>query len=75
VTYAYTRRVPSGSVRLPARVDASLLASGGWPVETAPVCYVCGPTGFVELVARLLVDQGHPSLNVKTERFGPTGRQ
>jgi ferredoxin-NADP reductase len=35
--------------------------------------YVCGPTGFVEHVAGLLVDLGHDPHTVKTERFGPTG--
>jgi ferredoxin-NADP reductase len=31
---------------------------------------VCGPTGFVEAVARALVDLGHDPQSVKTERFG-----
>jgi ferredoxin-NADP reductase len=34
---------------------------------------VCGPTGFVEAVADLLVDQGHAPKRIKTERFGPSG--
>jgi ferredoxin-NADP reductase len=38
-----------------------------------PLLYVCGPTGFVEHVAGLLVDLGHDPHTVKTERFGPTG--
>jgi ferredoxin-NADP reductase len=38
-----------------------------------PLLYVCGPTGFVEHVAGLLVDLGHDPHTVKTERFGPSG--
>ncbi|HTF10482.1 MAG TPA: oxidoreductase, partial [Asanoa sp.] len=34
---------------------------------------VCGPTGFVETVANILVAQGHEPRKVKTERFGPSG--
>jgi ferredoxin-NADP reductase len=32
--------------------------------------FVCGPTGFVEAVADILVELGHSSGSVKTERFG-----
>jgi ferredoxin-NADP reductase len=34
---------------------------------------VCGPTGFVEAAADLLVAAGYPAGAVKTERFGPSG--
>jgi ferredoxin-NADP reductase len=34
---------------------------------------VCGPTGFVEAVANILIDLGHDPRRIKTERFGPTG--
>jgi ferredoxin-NADP reductase len=36
---------------------------------------VCGPTGFVETAANLLVGAGHDPGSIKTERFGPTGDQ
>ena len=55
------------------RVDAALLTDTGWPSSVSPRCYVCGPDSFVEAVANALVDMGHDPLNVKTERFGPTG--
>jgi ferredoxin-NADP reductase len=71
--YAYTREAPPEAPRPPGRLDGALLAEAGWPVEFAPACYVCGPTGIVEAVADLLVDLGHPAARVKTERFGPTG--
>ncbi|MDT7645747.1 MAG: hypothetical protein QOC75_2747, partial [Pseudonocardiales bacterium] len=38
-----------------------------------PSCYVCGPTGFVETTADLLVELGHDPGRIRTERFGPTG--
>jgi ferredoxin-NADP reductase len=38
-----------------------------------PRVYVCGPTGFVEVVANTLVDLGHSPASIRTERFGPTG--
>ena len=54
------------------RVDADMLAALGPPPDAAPRVYVCGPTGFVEHVAELLVAAGHDPLRVATERFGPT---
>jgi len=73
LTYAFTRSAPPGWERPPGRVDAALLADSTWPAEWAPTCYVCGPTGFVESVADLLVEAGHDPARVRTERFGPTG--
>lgn len=73
LTYAFTRSVPPGWNRPPGRVDAALLADCTWPAELLPTCYVCGPTGFVETVADLLVGAGHDPARVRTERFGPTG--
>lgn len=35
-----------------------------------PRTYVCGPTGFVEAAAKLLVALGLPTHTIKTERFG-----
>jgi ferredoxin-NADP reductase len=34
---------------------------------------VCGPTGFVEEAAHLLLSLGHSPDDIKTERFGPSG--
>jgi ferredoxin-NADP reductase len=36
--------------------------------------FVCGPDGFVETAAELLVQAGQPRDTIRTERFGPTGR-
>jgi ferredoxin-NADP reductase len=73
LTYAFTRAGPPGWGRPPGRVDAALVAENTWPAELSPTCYVCGPTGFVESVADLLVAAGHDPARVRTERFGPTG--
>jgi ferredoxin-NADP reductase len=72
VSYVYTREAPPEWPRPPGRLDAVRLAEGGWPVEFTPACFVCGPTGFVEAAADLLVAAGHPAAKIKTERFGPT---
>ena len=41
--------------------------------EPGAFAFVCGPTGFVEAVAELLVGLGLDPARVRTERFGPTG--
>jgi ferredoxin-NADP reductase len=54
-------------------VDAALVSEVTWPADREPTCYVCGPTGFVETIADLLVAAGHDPARIRTERFGPTG--
>ncbi|MGN9769095.1 ferredoxin reductase [Micromonospora sp. SD12] len=73
VAYVYTREAPQGWRGEPHRIGLADVNSHGWPPELEPLCYVCGPTGFVETAADLLVGLGHQSRRVKTERFGPTG--
>jgi ferredoxin-NADP reductase len=73
VAYAYSREVPPEWSSPPSRVDARLIAAAGWPPDLQPGCFVCGPTGFVETVANLLVERGHPAERIRTERFGPSG--
>ena len=73
VAVVYTRTAPAGWTRPVGRLDARLLGESGWPPDFAPSCYVCGPTGFVEAVADLLVSAGHAPERIKTERFGPSG--
>jgi ferredoxin-NADP reductase len=73
VDLVYTRHAPEGWEGPVGRLDRARLATLAWPPAAAPACFVCGPTGFVEAVADLLVDQGYPSERIKTERFGPTG--
>lgn len=73
VTYVYTREVPDGWPAPPGRLGVSTLNSFGWPADLEPACFVCGPTGFVETVADILVALGHQPRRIRTERFGPTG--
>ena len=71
--YAYTRAAPAGSSRPAGRISEAVLEEAGWPPGRRPAVFVCGPTGFVETAADLLVKLGHQPGKIKTERFGPTG--
>jgi ferredoxin-NADP reductase len=55
------------------RIDRAFLDEIIPPPGHRPLVYVCGPTSFVEDIARALVDMGHDPGRVKTERFGATG--
>lgn len=70
VDWAYSRSAPAGSARPAGRVDAETIESSVIPSSENPSVYVCGPTGFVEAVADLLVAAGHPPDRIRTERFG-----
>ncbi|MER5213009.1 ferredoxin reductase [Streptomyces sp. NPDC002838] len=72
-TYLYTRAAPPQWPRPAGRLTAADLSRAGWPPEFEPTCYVCGPTGFVETAADLLVALGHAPDRIRTERFGPSG--
>jgi ferredoxin-NADP reductase len=72
IRWTYTRSASSDPDGWSGRVSASMLAELGPPPEAAPRVFVCGPTGFVEHAATLLVDAGHDPLRIRTERFGPT---
>jgi ferredoxin-NADP reductase len=69
----HTRRTPDGDPRPVGRLQESDLDAAGWRPEDGPTCYVCGPTGFVEVAADLLVGMGHAADHIRTERFGPSG--
>jgi ferredoxin-NADP reductase len=73
VTFLYTRGAPEGWPRRPGRLAAPDLAATAWPPSAGPTTYVCGPTGFVEHAADLLVALGQDPDRIRTERFGPTG--
>ena len=79
VAYSFTRR-PSPDWRGYARrIDAAMLADCLATLDglncgpAAPLCYACGPTGFVEAAADSLLSVGIPEGSIRTERFGPTG--
>ena len=73
LTVVWTREAPAGADRPPGRLDAGLLAAATVPAADRPVCFVCGPNGFVEAAASMLVAAGHEPAQVRTERFGPSG--
>jgi ferredoxin-NADP reductase len=72
IVNALTRDQPEGWIGHRGRIDKALLAEG-FPPDQDPKIYVCGPTSFVEDIAKFLVELGHDPFAVKTERFGPSG--
>ena len=73
IVHTLTRTQPPDWTGYRRRVDAEMLAEVAQAPAEQPLCFVCGPTGFVESVASALVELGHEPRRVKTERFGPTG--
>ena len=73
VTLTYTRAAPPGWTGPTGRVNAELLAAHAVPVDRRPNVLVCGPTAFVEVVARGLLELGHDPSRIKTERYGGMG--
>jgi ferredoxin-NADP reductase len=67
VSYLHTR------TRDGHRLDAAALAKVAFSPRENPAIFVCGPSGFVEAAAGLLVAAGHAPGSVRTERFGATG--
>lgn len=74
VAYTYTRSQPPGWSGYHRRVDASLLSEIAPSPELNPLTYICGPTALVETAASGMVALGYDARQIKTERFGPTGR-
>jgi ferredoxin-NADP reductase len=74
VRLTLTREQPEGWRGYRRRIDEELLREVSWPPDDRPLAYVCGPTAFVEVAATVLVQLGHETGRIKTERFGPTGR-
>jgi ferredoxin-NADP reductase len=72
VRYTLTREQPPGWTGWAGRVSIEMLRDVG-AAAGEPRTFVCGPTGFVEHVADLLVQLGRDPHAIKTERFGPTG--
>ncbi|MGC0369542.1 hypothetical protein [Microbacterium sp. SLBN-111] len=70
VDLVYTRVAPPEASVPPGRLTADRLRDAVVPAEQDPRVYVCGPTPFVEAVARWLQDAGHRPGDIRTERFG-----
>jgi ferredoxin-NADP reductase len=73
VRYTLTREQPREWAGWAGRVNAEMLRELGADRPEPLRVFVCGPTGFVEHVADLLVQLGRDPHAIKTERFGPTG--
>jgi ferredoxin-NADP reductase len=71
-TLAYTRSAPPGWGGHSGRIDAALVAAAADGFTSGPA-FVCGSNGFVESASQLLLAAGFPALEVRTERFGPSG--
>jgi ferredoxin-NADP reductase len=74
VVNTLTREQPPGWIGYKRRIDRAMLQAVGFAPNTRPRIFVCGPTALVEQAAGDLRDQGHATVSIKTERFGPTGR-
>ncbi|MFJ2399489.1 FAD-binding oxidoreductase [Streptomyces sp. NPDC087843] len=70
VRLVYTRLNPPNGPRPPGRVAPADLDQAVPDLAPNSPVYVCGPTGFVEAVANLLVDMGRDPATIRTERFG-----
>jgi ferredoxin-NADP reductase len=70
VDYVYTREAPVGWPTPAGRLTRERLRGSVLRPESSPRVYVCGPTPFVEAVANWLVELGHATTNIRTERFG-----
>lgn len=74
VAFAFTRQTPAGWTGYRRRIDPAMLSEVMKPLGKTVRTYVCGPTLLVEAVADALVQMGLPPQQIRTERFGPTGK-
>ena len=73
IDIAYTREAPAGWAAPSGAWTPGACSTSRDHRSTGQQCFICGPTGFVESAARLLVEQGLADRQIKTERFGPSG--
>jgi ferredoxin-NADP reductase len=73
VVHTLTRSRPPAWTGYTRRIDRAMLAGVGFPPRERPLVYVCGPSGFVEAAGGMLLEIGHESDRIRTERFGPSG--
>lgn len=75
----YTRAGLPDDVRAPGRLTLADVPGPGVTdtvdasARTRTRVYVCGPTGFVDNAAQLLLEKSHAPDMIRTERFGPSG--
>ncbi len=78
--HTLTRRQPSNWSGGGRRVDLPMMRDALVKLRAVEgsngrrtMCYICGPTDFVETAALHAVELGIASEDIRTERFGPTG--
>lgn len=74
VFHTLTRSQPPDWKGYARRIDPEMLKEVAQPLGRSVQVYVCGPTVLVETVANTLVKIGVNSNQIRTERFGPTGK-
>ncbi len=74
VFHTFTRAQPPGWRGYARRIDSPMLQEVIQPLGQALLTYICGPTLLVEKAANGLAQLGVPPRQIRTERFGPTGR-
>ncbi len=74
VFHTLTRRQPAGWKGFSRRIDDAMLKEIIKPLRMVPQVFICGPTLLVESAANTLVRLGLPPAQIRTERFGPTGK-
>jgi ferredoxin-NADP reductase len=55
------------------RINLPMVQSLLQDLGSSADAFVCGSAGFVESASALLVQAGHPTHAIRTERFGPSG--
>ncbi len=73
IFHTLTRAQPPGWEGYSRRIDLPMLQEVAGPLGKNVRAYICGPTPLVEFAANGLVSLGIPPVQVRTERFGPTG--
>lgn len=68
-TLTFTRRTPPGWAGATGRIDIGMINR---LASSDGIAYVCGPHGFVETAAQLLMQAGYGTERIRTERFGPS---
>ncbi len=68
-TLSFTRRTPEGWTGATGRINADMVGRLASPDGMA---FICGPNGFVETAAQLLMEAGYDAERIRTERFGPS---
>lgn len=68
--FVYSRSIPHDWPVPAGRITRDALAGFTISPSHRPRVYLCGSTGFVELVAGWLIELGHAAGDIRTERFG-----